>query len=176
MSPLYGRWPFKLIPPREPYSALCCRLRVSSQWPVNRSKLLRDPSALPEGYALVELLFFCLLSTWGQKYKLQGRELLASKEPNDMRVFREGEREDTQDNWAFLVYRWLPRLWGDMSSHSRLNLLIFRLYLDEGECLSLGIAADIFWLYTMCQGHSNVLYVTSHLILTALLLLYLVNP
>jgi len=41
--------------------------------------------------------------------------------------------------------------------------------------MSLRIAADISRLYTMCQGHSNVLYVTSHLILTALLLLFLVN-
>jgi len=29
---------------------------------------------------------------------MQGREQLASKEPNDMRVFGEGERADTQEN------------------------------------------------------------------------------
>ena len=62
-NPLYRRRPFKLIPPWKPYPAHCCRLHGASQWLVNSSKLLHDPSALTEGYTLAELLFFCLPST-----------------------------------------------------------------------------------------------------------------
>ena len=136
-EPSVWKMTFQTNPPTGALPTLCCRLHVSSQWPVNSSKLLCDTSALTEGYTLVELLFFCLLSARGQKYKMQGRELLASKEPNDMRVFGEGEWADTRENWAFLLYRGLPRLRRDVSSHSRLNLLIFHLCLDEGQCLCL---------------------------------------